>query len=202
MILWKFESWDYQYFNMIHPLSVSAHKKTQKCWWLEHGWKTTIKEFPNIPPEHAPDPQATLYEGISLMCHNKNVCTRSHGTWKYPQTEKEKHPQTTRFWEVPWYFWGWKIRLIFPFFMWEKPPRPPHLTADTLPSSRLEKERDNGLTIGPTLGRIHSHYGSMGRTVYFTYPKNHGISSHWWFGNPRTLRKTGSNPSIGGFNDS
>ena len=32
--------------------------------------------------------------------------------------------------------------------------------------------------------------------------KNHGILSAWWFGDPRTLQKTGSNSSKRGFNDS
>ena len=27
------------------------------------------------------------------------------------------------------------------------------------------------------------------------HPENHGISSHWWFGDPRPLRKTHPNPS-------
>ena len=35
-----------------------------------------------------------------------------------------------------------------------------------------------------------------------THPENHVTSSHRWFGNPRPLCSTESNPSIGGSNDS
>ena len=61
-----------------------------------------------------------------------------------PKTEKEKHLQTTRFWGVHVSFWGVKNPFNIPFFRVRKTPKPPHLTADTLPSSRLEKKRDNG----------------------------------------------------------
>ena len=30
---------------------------------------------------------------------------------------------------------------------------------------------------------------------FYIYPKNHGISSHWWFGDPRPLLYTKHNPS-------
>ena len=36
----------------------------------------------------------------------------------------------------------------------------------------------------------------QGSESLWFYPKNHGISSAWWFGYPRTLRKTESNPSF------
>ena len=39
--------------------------------------------------------------------------------------------------------------------------------------------------------------------VWIIFPKNHGISSHWWFGDPRTPPKAESTPPfIGGSHDS
>ena len=126
------------------PECISTQKKTQKCWWLEHGWKTTIKEFPNIPPGTCPRPSSNTVWKNFFDVSQQRLYTL---TWNLKIPPKRKRTNTYKplvLGGVHVFFGGVKNPFNIPFVRVRKTPKPPHLTADTLPSSRLEKKRDNG----------------------------------------------------------